>query len=201
MPGDFLAVAEESGSAEQIDWQMFEKTCRVIPHLTAGGGYVTLNVSARHFRAPDLSGQLLNLLSAYGVEPGAVRIEVTEGALLENPEQVRETLFTLRQAGVLAALDDFGTGYSSLSYLHRFPLHALKIDRSFVADLESGRAGGSAAVVRAVLALAATLGMEVVAEGIETSDQRACLIELGCQIGQGFLFAHPRPADKVVPAH
>jgi predicted signal transduction protein with EAL and GGDEF domain len=201
MPADFLSVAEESGSAEQIDWQMFEKTCREIPRLTAGGGYVTLNVSARHFRAPDLAGQLLTMMAAYGVDPQAVRIEVTEGALLENPDQVRETLFALRQAGVLAALDDFGTGYSSLSYLHRFPLHALKIDRSFVADLEAGRAGGSAAVVRAVLALAATLGMEVVAEGIETSDQRACLLELGCRIGQGFLFAHPRPADKVLAVH
>ena len=97
-------------------------------------------------------------------------MEVTEGALLENPDQVFATLDALRRAGVLAALDDFGTGYSSLSYLHRFPLHALKIDRSFVSALRPGDRGGSAAVVRAVLALANTLGMEVIAEGIETAD-------------------------------
>jgi len=107
---------------------------------------------------------------------------------------VRATLDSLRHAGVLAALDDFGTGYSSLSYLHRFPLRTLKIDRSFVADLQPGQTGGSTAIVRAVLALAGTLGMEVVAEGIETEAQRDCLRELGCKLGQGFLFAHPQPA-------
>jgi len=110
-------------------------------------------------------------------------------------EQVRGTLQSLRDAGVLAVLDDFGTGYSSLSYLHRFPLHALKIDRSFVAELGAERSGNSAAVIRAVLALAVTLGMEVVAEGIETTAQRAALLELGCELGQGFLFSHPQPAS------
>ncbi|TLY49072.1 MAG: EAL domain-containing protein [Gammaproteobacteria bacterium] len=200
LPADFLAVAEESGAAEQIDWQMFDKTCRAIPELIGDAGYVTLNVSARHFRAPELSGQILGMLAAHGVPPRYVRLEMTEGALFENPEQARATLEALRNAGVLAALDDFGTGYSSLSYLHRFPLHALKIDRSFVADLQPG-SGGSAAVVRAVLALASTLGMEVVAEGIETTAQREQLIELGCDFGQGFLFAHPRPAGKWAALH
>ncbi len=196
LPGDFLAVAEESGSAEQIDWQMFDKTCRAIPLLLGEGDYVTLNVSARHFRSPDLAQRLLALLASHGVPTHCVRLETTEGALFENPEQVRATLEALRAAGVLAALDDFGTGYSSLSYLHRFPFHALKIDRSFVTDLAPGRADGSSAVVRAVLALAATLGMEVVAEGIETTEQRDALIELGCTFGQGFLFSHPQPAAR-----
>lgn len=198
LPADFLAVAEESGTAEQIDWQMFEKTCLEIPKLMGLGDYVALNVSARHFRSPTLAAKLLDLLSVHRVPAHHVRIEMTEGALFENPDQVRVTLETLREAGVLAGLDDFGTGYSSLSYLHRFPLHALKIDRSFVSDLQTNHEGGSTAVVRAVLALAVTLGMEVVAEGIESNAQRDCLLELGCKLGQGFLFAHPQPATNWV---
>jgi EAL domain-containing protein (putative c-di-GMP-specific phosphodiesterase class I) len=201
-PCDFLKVAEDSGSVEQIDWQLFEHACRDIPTLQGTGGYVTLNVSPRHFRSPALARQLLDLLAEHGVEPCSVRVEVTEGALLENPDQVFATLDALREAGVLAALDDFGTGYSSLSYLHRFPLHALKIDRSFVSALQPGNRGGSAAVVRAVLALANTLGMEVIAEGIETEEQRQWLLEIGCQMGQGFLFSQARPVvDWVARRH
>ena len=201
LPADFLAVAEENGSAEQIDWQMFDKTCHALPGVLGGGGYVTMNVSARHFRSPELARQILDMLTAHGIAPSRVRLEMTEGALFENPEQACTTLETLRHAGVFAALDDFGTGYSSLSYLHRFPLHTVKIDRSFVADLRPGDAGGSAAVVRAVLALASTLGMEVVAEGIETTEQRDHLIELGCTFGQGFLFSQPSPASNWTTLH
>ena len=194
LPMDFVAVAEESGSLEQIDWQLFEKTCREIPRLGRDVDYVTINVSPRHFRSPTLASQVLNLLAAHRVPAHRVRIEITEGALLDNPDQVLATLAELHAAGVLVALDDFGTGYSSLSYLHRFPLHTLKIDRSFVSALQRGSNGGSAAVVRAVLALASTLGMEVVAEGIESREQCDFLMEIGCQHGQGFLFARPRPA-------
>ena len=152
-----------------------------------------INVSARHFRSPRLATQLLELIDAYKVPPQRIRIEVTEGALLDNPDQVRSTMFRLRDAGVLTMLDDFGTGYSSLSYLHKFPLHALKIDRSFVAELQPDLSGSSTAVVRAILALAGSLGMEVIAEGIETPIQRDALRDLKCRVGQGFLFAHPRP--------
>ncbi|HVF36089.1 MAG TPA: EAL domain-containing protein [Candidatus Saccharimonadia bacterium] len=197
LPADFLAVAEESGSAEQIDWQMFEMTCRELPVLATEGRYVSINVSARHFRQADLAQRVIGLLAQFDVPPFAVRLEVTEGVLLDNPEQIRDTLERLRVAGVLTALDDFGTGYSSLSYLHRFPLQALKIDRSFVADLKASKAGGgSAPVVRAICTLASSLGMEVIAEGIETTLQRETLIDLGCSLGQGFLFAHPRPAEE-----
>jgi diguanylate cyclase (GGDEF)-like protein len=194
-PVEFLKVAEDSGSVEQIDWQLFDRACREIPALQGNGGYVTLNVSPRHFRSPALARQLLDLIAEHGVEPSKVRVEVTEGAMLDNPDQVFATLDALRDAGVLAALDDFGTGYSSLSYLHRFPLHALKIDRSFVSALQPGNRGGSAAVVRAVLALANTLGMEVIAEGIETEEQRQWLLEIGCEMGQGFLFSRARPME------
>ncbi len=198
LPGDFLAVAEENGSIEQIDWQMFDLTCREIPRLCANGAYVCINVSARHFRSPDLDEAVLALLRVRGIEPTLLRLEVTEGALLDNPDQIRRVLQRLRDAGVLSQLDDFGTGYSSLSYLHKFPIQSLKIDRSFVADLRPGEAGGSAAVVRAIVTLAGALGLEVIAEGIETLEQRDALVELGCSLGQGFLYAYPRPADEVL---
>jgi EAL domain-containing protein (putative c-di-GMP-specific phosphodiesterase class I) len=196
LPQDFLRVAEDNGSIEQIDWQMFEKTCREIPSLGSDHGYVTLNVSPRHFRSPALAQQMLAMLDLHHLATDQVRLEVTEGALLDNPDQVLTTLDTLRDAGVLAALDDFGTGYSSLSYLHRFPLHALKIDRSFISALQLRGTGGSAAVVRAVLALASTLGLEVIAEGIETIEQHDHLLEMGCEQGQGFLFSRARPASE-----
>jgi diguanylate cyclase (GGDEF)-like protein len=196
LPQDFLRVAEDNGSIEQIDWQMFEKTCREIPSLGSDHGYVTLNVSPRHFRSPALAQQMLAMLDLHHLATEQVRLEVTEGALLDNPDQVLTTLDTLRDAGVLAALDDFGTGYSSLSYLHRFPLHALKIDRSFISALQLRGTGGSAAVVRAVLALASTLGLEVIAEGIETIEQHDHLLEMGCEQGQGFLFSRARPASE-----
>jgi EAL domain-containing protein (putative c-di-GMP-specific phosphodiesterase class I) len=109
---------------------------------------------------------------------------------------VRVTLEALRAAGIVAALDDFGTGYSSLSYLHRFPLHTLKIDRSFVSALQRGERNGSTPVVRAVLAMARSLGMDVIAEGVETVEQRECLLEMGCELGQGFLFSRALPAAQ-----
>ncbi len=197
LPEDFLAVAEESGNVEQIDWQLYEKVCKSIARLEDERAYVGINVSARHFRSSRLVENLLDMLSAYRIPTWRVRIEVTEGVLLQNPEQACATIQNLREVGILTSLDDFGTGYSSLSYLHRFPLHALKIDRSFIAELKADLSGNSAAVVRAIRALAGSLGMEVVAEGIETRIQCEALMQLDCTIGQGFLFAQPRPAAEL----
>ncbi len=151
----------------QIDWQIYDQVCRDIRSLGAAGVYVTINVSPRHLRANDFSERLLELLSRHDVKASSLRLEVTEGALLEQPRPGAADLGQLRDAGVQTLLDDFGTGYSSLSYLHRFPLHGLKIDRSFVAELRSGESGGSTAIVRAIRLLADSLGLEVVAEGIE----------------------------------
>jgi len=199
-PPDFLGLAEESGNVEQIDWQLYEQIIRLIPRLIEPEAYVGINVSPRHFRSPRLAQDLLALLAANRVDPKRIRIEVTEGVLLDNPDLARATMLQLRDAGVLTSLDDFGTGYSSLSYLHHFPLHALKIDRSFVAELKSDLSGKSAAVVRAIRALAGSLGIEVIAEGIETEAQRDALIRLDCVLGQGFLFAAPRPAAELAVA-
>jgi diguanylate cyclase (GGDEF)-like protein len=196
MPDSFLAVAEESGLSEQIDWLVFERVCQVAPALTAAGCFVGINLSGRHFHSADLGGRLLDLFEAHGVLPRNIRVEVTEHVLLDNPALVKRTLQKLRAAGITIALDDFGTGYSSLSYLHQFPLQALKIDRSFVAELTASDSGGSSAVVRAILALAGSLGMQVIAEGIENETQRELLLRLGCEVGQGFLFGQPQPASR-----
>jgi diguanylate cyclase (GGDEF)-like protein len=197
-PGAFLHVADASGSMEAIDWQVFERTLRMVPQLLEPGQYVNLNFSPRHFRSPDLDERFLRLVAHCGVAPAQVRIEVTEGALLDNPEQVGRVFNRLSEAGVLIALDDFGTGYSSLSYLHRFKLNTLKIDRSFVGDIRLDEEGGSTAVVRAILALSRAQRMEVVAEGIETDVQRRALLALGCELGQGYYFAKPRSLDAIL---
>jgi diguanylate cyclase (GGDEF)-like protein len=197
-PGAFLSVAEASGILEAIDWQMFELTVSAIPQLLTKSQYVNLNVSPQHFRSANLDTKLLALLRNNAVDPSQVHIEITEGALMDNPEQAIAIIERLRQAGVVTALDDFGTGYSSLSYLHRFALSAVKIDRSFIIDLAPGVRGSGEPVVRAILALAQSVGLDVVAEGIETSDQHEALSRLGCLLGQGYLFARPQPLSVIL---
>ena len=191
-PGAFLDVGEESGLIEQVDWLMY---ARVIADMARSEmpDYVAINVSPRHFRSPDFADRLLGLLDIAGVAPSRLRIEITEVALLDDAPRISETLGLLRERGVLAQLDDFGTGFSALSYLHRFPIAALKIDRSFVADLDGDARAESVAVIRAIVALAGSLGIEIIAEGVETLAQRGRLLELGCTYSQGFLYGRPEP--------
>ena len=191
-PAAFLAVAEESGHIEAIDWQMFERSCEAARRLPATH-YISLNVAPRFLRQGDFAERLLRLIDEHALRREQVRIEITEGAMLDSPDKVLEVLAELADAGVLAAVDDFGSGYSSLSRVHHFPLRAIKIDRSFVADLGTAHEAGSRAVIRAVLTLAHSLGMEVIAEGIETEPQREALIAMGCGLGQGFLLGRPAP--------
>ncbi len=196
-PGQFLNAAEESGTIEQIDWLLFNHVCNLLAVTSKQLGHVHINVSARHFRMPHLADQLLQMLDNHDISADCIRVEVTEDVLLDDPEQARRTMLQLHEAGVLTVMDDFGTGYSSLSYLHQFPLHALKIDRAFVQELGPGQTETDTAVVRAILAMANSLGMEVVAEGIETEAQQQALLQLGCHYGQGFLYGHPQPVSDV----
>jgi diguanylate cyclase (GGDEF)-like protein len=191
-PGEFLDVGEESGLIEQIDWLMYQ---RVIADMASHAltGYVAINVSPRHFRVADFAHRLLALLDSHGVDPARLRVEITEVALLDDAPRTLECLDLLRQHGVLAQLDDFGTGFSALSYLHRFPIASLKIDRSFVAGLDGDTSTESVAVIRAIVALATSLGIEQIAEGVESAHQRDVLTELGCTYAQGFLFSQPMP--------
>ncbi len=191
-PAEFIGVGEDSGLIEQVDWLMYE---RVIAWLRGQHeGYVSINVSPRHFRSDDFADRLLRMLDAAGADPRRLRIEITEVALLDDAPRALRMLNTLRERGVLALLDDFGTGFSALSYLHRFPIQSLKIDRSFVAGLDGDTQAESLALVRAILALAGTLGIDTIGEGIETVEQRRILIELGCPFGQGYLYGRPRAA-------
>ncbi len=194
-PGEFLDVAQEIGLAEQIDMEIYERVCGDLIGFP-DDIYVSVNLSPRHFRDPELPARLIDMINRHDLPSDRLRLEVTEGSLLENPDEARAMLETLRSAGLVALLDDFGTGYSSLSYLHQFPMHALKIDRSFVSGLTN--ADSSKAVVEAVLSLAQTLGVEVIAEGIETADQRTALLLMGCTQGQGFLFGKPRQVEAAL---
>ncbi|MGV8940798.1 MAG: EAL domain-containing protein [Lysobacter sp.] len=189
-PGEFLQVAEDSGLIDAIDWRIFKRSF-ALKAQCASDGYLSINVSPPHLLSDNFAGRLLDLLERTGLAPEHLLIEVTEGSLLQEPERVRGVLEQLQEHGIGVALDDFGTGYSSLSYLHTFPLRVLKIDRTFLAALDRQHSGG--AVIAAVLALARALGMDVVAEGIETETQRRALIELGCEFGQGYLFGYPAP--------
>jgi len=192
-PSDFLQVAEDSGVIEGIDWRMFELTCGLMSTLGDASTYVTINVAPRHFRNVDFDARLLDVLARTGLPASRLLTEVTEGSLLDDPAHARATLGRLQHAGVGAALDDFGTGYSSLSYLHSFPLRMLKIDRSFVAELGCKGKENSASIMTAILALARALDMAVVAEGIETEEQRIALVALGCEFGQGYLLGRAAP--------
>ncbi len=195
-PGEFLDVAQEIGVAEQIDMEIYERVCGDLIGFP-DDIYVSVNLSPRHFRDRDLPIRLIEMIDRHGLATERLRLEVTEGSLLDNPAEARAMLEELRRSGLVALLDDFGTGYSSLSYLHQFPMHALKIDRSFVTGL-TGTGENSQAVVEAVLSLAQTLGVEVIAEGIETAEQRDVLLTLGCTQGQGFLFSKPRQVEAAL---
>lgn len=192
-PGTFLRVAEDSGLIESIDWRMFELSCQALLQYGQPDTFMTINVSALHLRHADFDGRLVKLLERTGLEPSRLVVEITEGALLDKPERVRGMLDRLLTIGVGAALDDFGTGYSSLSYLHSLPLRILKIDRSFVEELDKGAHTSGTTVVAAILALARALNIRVIAEGIETSIQHEALMAMSCAMGQGYLLGRPAP--------
>ncbi len=194
-PDDFVRIAQDCGLIEAIDWRMFELSCRSLLRLPDTQSFLTINVSALHLRYVDFDLRLMRLLEDTGLPPQRLIVEVTEGALLDNPDLVREMLDRLRTRGVGAALDDFGTGYSSLSYLHSLPLRILKIDRAFVHALEGGVQNSTTTVVAAILALASALNIQVIAEGIETPGQRDALVAMGCEFGQGFMLGRPAPVQ------
>jgi predicted signal transduction protein with EAL and GGDEF domain len=192
-PPEFLRVAEDSGLIGAIDWKMFRLALDHGRALVGGERFLTLNVSPRLFQQADFDQRLLALMDEVGFDPCALRLEVTEGTLLDDPEHVVAMLQRLRERGVEAALDDFGTGYSSLGHVHRYPLRMIKIDMSFIAPFANGIPPRSSAVIEAILALGNALGTEIVAEGIENDAQWGALRLMGCVYGQGFRFARPAP--------
>jgi diguanylate cyclase (GGDEF)-like protein len=193
-PAEFIAIAEEVGLIAPIGEWVMRQACRDAAQWREGVK-VAVNLSAVQFRGRHLAEMVISALSAAGLAPARLELEVTESVLLEETEVTLRTLHQLRGLGVRASLDDFGTGYSSLSYLRSFPFDKIKIDRSFVRELTASANG--AAIVRAIASLGSSLGMETTAEGVETKEQLDIITAEGCTEVQGFYFSPPRPMKEL----
>jgi diguanylate cyclase (GGDEF)-like protein len=198
-PDRFIALAEECGLIGAIDAWVLETACAQLAAWQRDGvpvPGVSVNVSPLRFHADDVPAHVRRLLSLHGLQPSALTLEVTERVMLSDDERTRVDLCTLHEMGVRLSVDDFGTGYSSLGYLKRLPVSELKLDKSFVSDLES--AASDRALADAVIGIGKALGLQVVAEGVETVGQRDLLARAGCELAQGFLFTRALPADELV---
>ena len=196
-PGRFIPLAEETGLILPVGKWVLLEGCRLLgqwrqdPHLQKLK--LSLNVSVRQFQQPNFTDQVIAAIEHYSVPPECLTLELTESLLLSDPEGTIEKMRQLRHLGISFALDDFGTGYSSLAYLKLLPLNTLKIDIAFVRDLTLDMQ--ATPIAATIIALAESLGLKVIAEGVETDDQRLVLANLGCNIYQGFLFGRPVPAE------
>ncbi len=193
-PSEFVPLAEDTGLIIPIGEQVLREACRQMreweDHLATDGPLsISVNLSAKQFSQPNLIERLQAVLDETGVSPDRLKLEITESVVMDNIEAACEMLQRLRALGVELSIDDFGTGYSSLSYLHRFPISTLKIDRSFVSRINGDKENNE--IVHTIMSLARSLGMEVVAEGVETIEQVAQLRALGCDNGQGYYFSKP----------
>lgn len=196
-PAEFIPVAEEAGLIDALDARILATACAEAARWPGRGSrlpYVAVNVSAKKFGDPGLLDLVDRVLAETGLDPRRLKVEITEGTIMRDPAAAERSVNELAFRQVGLAIDDFGTGYSSLAYLHRFRADTLKIDRSFVGALDKSDSG--LAIVRAIIGLAASLKMRIVAEGIETRQQHRILEELGCVFGQGFLFGRPVPAAE-----
>ncbi|HEV2912474.1 MAG TPA: EAL domain-containing protein [Pyrinomonadaceae bacterium] len=203
-PANFIPVAEEMGLIIKIDQWVLRKACIQMrqwqelfpsdPPLS-----ISVNLSGKAFAQPDLIEQVKSVLEDTGIDPRGLKLEITESVVMENIETTTALLWKLRELGIRLSIDDFGTGYSSLSYLHRFPIDTLKIDRSFISRMIDNNENKE--IVRTIVMLAKNLGMDVVAEGVETKEQLEHLRRLECENGQGYLFSKPmvmKAAEKII---
>lgn len=195
-PGAFIGHAESSGLIVHIGNLVLQQVFSDFPSFGPGLEYVSVNISARQLQDSRTRNSILSAIKHSGLEPGKVVIEITESTLMHRVEEALGLMERLVSNKVRFSIDDFGTGYSSLSYLRSLPAHALKIDRSFISDIESDRR--AEAIVQAILSLAEGLGLDVVAEGVETRYQLDRLQELGCRYFQGYLTGRPEHADALV---
>ena len=197
-PAEFIPIAEQTGLILPIGQWVLERACQVLRAWdSAYPGRdlsISVNLSARQFSSPDLIGNMLDCIRANGINPGLLKLEITESDAMTNPEATIQKLRLMKELGMSILVDDFGTGYSSMSYLQRFPIDTLKIDRSFVSQLELH---ANRVIVRTIINLAHSLGLSVVAEGIETEHQHRALKQMGCEYAQGYHFSRPIFLDKV----
>ncbi|MEM0952962.1 MAG: EAL domain-containing protein [Pseudomonadota bacterium] len=197
MPGEFIEVAERTGLiADMGTWVMHEAARQSAEWEAQGLGdfRISVNLSSLQFNQPNFVDWVQQFLSDTGMNPQRLELELTESAIMTDAEVNIERLTALKEMGIEMAVDDFGTGYSSLSYLKQFPIDTLKIDQSFVSDMASPDSGG---IIDAIIALAHTLGMQVIAEGVETEAQADYLIERECDLLQGYFFSHPVPGSDI----
>ena len=199
-PGDFIPMVEETGQVLSLDRWVLREACRRTAEWqrTFDPGrplMVSMNFSAMHFTLGDGAEALVKTVLEAGLPPSQLKLEIIEGALMNNSSQAVEMLEALRREGIVVQVDDFGTGYSSLSYLHRLPIDSLKIDRSFVQGIEQD--SQNLEIVTTIVNLAHSLRIDVVAEGIENAQQLQLLLDLSCEYGQGFHFAKPLTPEEV----
>jgi len=205
-PSEFILVAEENGLIPQIDFWVLGIACKTLHQwqlqlpLTSSLT-MSVNLSSKQFAQPHLINQIERVIQQTGLDASSLRLEITESALIENPESATAMLLLLRELGVQLSIDDFGTGYSSLSHLHNLPINGLKIDRSFVTPMGIG--ASRAEIVETILTLARKIGVDVTAEGVETKEHLAKLRALKCEYGQGYYFSQPldREAAALIMAN
>ena len=195
-PMSFIPLAEETGIIDEIGLFVLQQACEDTARLreVTPGVAVSVNVSPRQLRSPSILDDVMDVLDLTGLPPAGLILEITEGAMMHDPEGVAETLQGLHDLGVRLAVDDFGTGYSSLSYLQRFPIDIVKIDRSFVDKVDSD----PDSLVPTIVRMAQSLRLTAVAEGVETGDQLDRLRDLGCDLAQGYHLARPQPFEEVI---
>jgi EAL domain-containing protein (putative c-di-GMP-specific phosphodiesterase class I) len=197
-PADFIPLAEATGLINEMSLWAITEAARQAKQWQIQFGFdasIAVNLPSRLFEQDDLVERIEQILCREAISPRALELEITETGLMKDLQGVVPSLTRLNQIGVEISIDDFGTGYSSLAYLTSLPISELKIDRSFVRDL--GETPQSSAIVSAIIALARALGLRVIAEGVETTEQMNVLYSLGCHICQGFLFARPMPAAQI----
>jgi diguanylate cyclase (GGDEF)-like protein len=201
-PIKFIPVAEDTGLIIPLGQWVLEEACRQLqlwqkhfPHFPPL--IMNVNLSGKQFAQPDLIGQLKKILATSGIAANGLKLEITESVVMEDVDSAIAVLKEMKTLGVKLGIDDFGTGYSSLSYLSRFPTDTLKVDKSFVGRMELAGEGENVAIVRTIITLAHVLGMDVIAEGVETSEQLAKLRSLGCEYGQGYFFSKPLPSEAI----
>src|SRR6185437_12480409 len=196
LPGEFIPILEETGLIVPVGMWVLETACQQLRRWERAGIHVDsigINLSPRQFEQLHFDTHMRRIIEASGVAPGKIELEITESVLMHDPEQVIQTLTRLKQSGVSVSVDDFGTGYSGLSYLKQLPLDSLKIASNFINNITHDP--DDAAITLAIISLAHNLGLEVVAEGVETEGQAKFLAANRCDILQGFYFSQPLDAD------